>query len=550
MMTRGCIDIRDTPLNVRADSMKNINPTLLLVLLAVALLAPFAGKAFHIDDPLFIWTAKHISVHPGDPYGLRVNWYGFPQAMHEVMWNPPLSSYYMALAGSIMGWSEPALHLAFLLPAVLAVLGIHSLAGRFTDRPLVAAIIAVLSPAFLVCATTVMCDILMLAFLVWAAALWVKGIEAENKGALWGSAFAMAACVLTKYSGIAAMPAFVVYAFLRRRWSGGWMWAFAVPAAALAGYLSFSVVSYGHAGFGEAVTQSRTAKTIAANAFIGLAFIGGCIAPLMFVAPLLWSRWAIAAGAVVAFAATLGLRVAGSGPSVSTWAIPVHFGVFVAAGVGLGALCVLDYRRRKDAASLMLVVWAAAVYIFSSFVSWSVSGRYILPLVPAAAILAARAIDARYDKRPVAPRSLAVALALAAVVGLAVSWADYTHARSAREAAHRLSIQFAGHPGGTFFQGHWGFQYYMQELGFAPLNMVSPSVSPGDIIVMPVNGSNTAPVPRRVSTELPALDFPTASWVTNMHIVSGVGFHTSAWGPVPFAFVRAPDEQYRIYRIK
>ncbi|MGA2263065.1 MAG: hypothetical protein ABSH28_16740 [Acidobacteriota bacterium] len=43
--------------------------TVCLFLLTVLFLAPFAGSAFHIDDTLFLWTAKHIVAHPLDPYG-------------------------------------------------------------------------------------------------------------------------------------------------------------------------------------------------------------------------------------------------------------------------------------------------------------------------------------------------------------------------------------------------------------------------------------------------------------------------------------------------
>ena len=46
----------------------------LLAACTLAALLPFLGKAFHMDDPLFIWTAKHIQSHPLDFYGFKVNW--------------------------------------------------------------------------------------------------------------------------------------------------------------------------------------------------------------------------------------------------------------------------------------------------------------------------------------------------------------------------------------------------------------------------------------------------------------------------------------------
>src|SRR6266853_1468907 len=46
---------------------------ILITGLILLLLLPFLGKAFHIDDPLFIRTARHILFSPADPYGFSVN---------------------------------------------------------------------------------------------------------------------------------------------------------------------------------------------------------------------------------------------------------------------------------------------------------------------------------------------------------------------------------------------------------------------------------------------------------------------------------------------
>src|SRR5688500_14225416 len=88
------------------------NKTLaLLCALTAAALLPFINKAYHIDDPLFLWAAQHITAHPLDFYGFAVNWYGSAMPMSEVMKNPPLTSYYQALIGAVAGWSEPIIHL-------------------------------------------------------------------------------------------------------------------------------------------------------------------------------------------------------------------------------------------------------------------------------------------------------------------------------------------------------------------------------------------------------------------------------------------------------
>src|ERR1700733_6658228 len=142
-----------------------------------AALGPFLAKPFNIDDPLFIRLAQQVSAHPGDPFGFPVNWYGLVSPMWTVTENPPVAGYYFALAGNIFGWSEIGLHLAGLLAALAVILGTHRLALRLCGQPLSAACAVLFTPIFLVSAGTVMCDVLMLAFWVWAVVFWVEGLE-------------------------------------------------------------------------------------------------------------------------------------------------------------------------------------------------------------------------------------------------------------------------------------------------------------------------------------------------------------------------------------
>ena len=61
----------------------------MVIILALLILAPFLGKALTIDDPLFIWQAKHLIQKPLDPFGFETNWSGFPLLMLANVQNPP-----------------------------------------------------------------------------------------------------------------------------------------------------------------------------------------------------------------------------------------------------------------------------------------------------------------------------------------------------------------------------------------------------------------------------------------------------------------------------
>ena len=215
----------------------NIPRSLFIAALApVILLTPFISKAFHIDDTVFLWTARHIQSHPLDFYGFMANWYGYEMPMSQINQNPPLVSYYIALVASLFGWGEQALHAAFLLPAVGLSAGIFCLARYLSPAPLTASLIASVSPVFLVSSTNIMSDTMMVAFYVWAAALWVRGFEQKNSVCLFCAGILIAIAALTKYFGITMILLLLIYSLVHQRRVGLWLIYLIIPVIVLLGY--------------------------------------------------------------------------------------------------------------------------------------------------------------------------------------------------------------------------------------------------------------------------------------------------------------------------
>jgi hypothetical protein len=205
------------------DKNSHFPPSIILILGTLVFLIPFASKAFNIDEPLFLWAAKHIYSNPFDPYGFPVNWYGTEMPMYDIMKNPPLACYYITLASLLLGWSEIGLHMAFLIPAVAVVMGTYSIALYLCERPLAASLTTITTPVFIVSSVTIMCDIMMLAFWVWAVFFWMRGINGNDRFYLAISGILMTAAALTKYYGISLIPLLVVYALLKKRRVGWWL---------------------------------------------------------------------------------------------------------------------------------------------------------------------------------------------------------------------------------------------------------------------------------------------------------------------------------------
>ena len=185
----------------------------LIVVATLLCLLPFITKAFHVDDTLFLWTARHIQAQPYDFYGFPANWYGTTMSMAEINQNPPFAAYYIALVTLLFGWQEWPLHLAFMLPAVGVVAGTYVLAGHFTSRPRLSALIALATPVFMVSATNVMSDVLMLSFYLWALVFWVKGLERQRFSWLLAASLLVALAALTKYFALTAIALLFVHLY-------------------------------------------------------------------------------------------------------------------------------------------------------------------------------------------------------------------------------------------------------------------------------------------------------------------------------------------------
>ena len=526
-------------------------------------LVPFSTRAFNIDDSVYLWVARQIQAKPWDFYGFSANWNGVVQPMHEINKNPPLVSYYIALAAKLVGWSEVALHLAFLLPALAAVVGSYLLARRLCAHPLEAALLGAMTPVFLTSSTTLMCDVSMLALFLWALWTWIEGLERNRPGLLAVAGVLSAACALTKYFGVTLVPLFLAWALVSRRRPGTWVWALLIPLAVLVAYQWLTWRMYGRgllldaAGF-AATGGGLDKPSLAGRALVGVLFAGACCIPALFYAPFLWSRRVLlAAGAlVVAGALLLGRGAHAIAPAEigdltaqAGWATRTQLLLAALAGTSLLGVAGADVVRRRDRESILLFLWLAGTFVFASFVNWTNSGRSILPMAPAAGILLVRRIEARCaTARPGATAGFWLAFVPGLVVALVVTWSDARWADSIRAAARKLIADHSSASSPLWFEGHWGFQYYMQLGGARALDLGRDTVRAGELVVIPMNNVELLPVPDGVAMVVDRLQDAAPAWVRTMAASLGAGFYSSLFGPLPYAFGRAVPDRYFVYR--
>ena len=514
-----------------------------------------------MDDPLFVWSAAWIQRHPGDCFGFVVNWFGVETPMTQANYNPPTTSYCLALAASLLGWQEIALHGTFLLAAFAAAAGIYHLAKAWCKRPLMATVAAIFTPVFLVCGTTLMCDVLMLAFLVWAMVMWESGLKSGKLLPLLAAGLLAGLAVLTKYSAFSFLALLFILGVLRKRKAGLWLLGLAVPVAMLAVYELITAKMYGQGLFSSASQYASEHRYVFVNGWvqtvmIGLAFTGGCLLPVLFYAPLLWPRRIWITGGLLIFGVSMTavLVLNKLGPiNVATengihWCFLIQMALLATGGLHLLLLTALEWWRRHDVTSAVLALWIYGTFLFATVLNWTVSARSLLPMVPAAAILLMRRLDSEY-RPPATNFRLLWPVAPAAAAALSVATADFHLANSARSAGQQIVAKYQTSGARLWFQGHWGFQFYMQELGAQPVDFAESVLQAADILVVPSNNSNiTRPDPDRAKM-LETIRLTPCTWLTTMQIAVGAGFYSADAGPLPFAIGKVPPELYRVFRI-
>ena len=530
-----------------------------LTLAVLAMLGPFVAKPFNIDDPLFIWTARQIQAHPADPYGFDVNWYGDTEPMWGVTENPPLASYGLALAAKFLGWSEPALHAAFLLPALAVILGTYRLARRFCFSPMLAALATLCMPVFAVSSTTVMCDVLMLAFWVWAVVWWLEGLEGDDGWRLGGAGLLIALAVMTKYFGACLIPLLAAVGVMEKRRWGRWAAYLLIPLAAMGAYQWITWALYGHALLTDAMKYAGYAKvffgfTGFASSLTALTFTGGCLAVVPLFTLLLGRtrRLAVWAGGT---ALIIGLLFHGEmfahypwlqGAGCGLVALQIIF--WATGGGGVLALVLADMWGRRDAHSGLLGLWVGGVFLFTVFFNWTVNGRSLLPMAPAVGILLARRLEqTKLTRGKNWPAGVGLGLAAAGGLALLVTRADFVLATAVRQSAQQVSAKYSSVQQTLWYQGHWGFQFYMEALGASPFDIWHGHPKAGEFLAVPLNNASLSlPKPERAS-QVEVIKVPGPRRLTTWSGGAAGGFYAASRAPLPFAFNHVPSEVVIVY---
>jgi len=494
---------------------------LIAAVFSAALLAPFVGEAWHVDEPFF------LDVAAGKPAPANPAW-------PELNNNPPLLLPLLSAARRATGGGEAPMRLFFLPFDLLAAASLYLLAARFLKRPLVPALVAIASPAYLINLGHLMAEKPAAALAFFGLWLYVKGLDDDEPLAFWAAAAAFAAASLSKYLVVFAPAAAFCYG-----WSRG------KPRGRLAAHAALSLVPLAVFFLVEPAALSAV-RTVSSGAAGGLwsapshrlraflAFTGGCAAGA--------SLWCGAAprrvwAASAACAAALFLPWFDLAP---VRGLDRALGAaFSAAGlVGLARAARLWGPRSKGGA--LWAAWAGFAGVLC-LAYWCVMARTVLFVLPPVIFALAEALEARAR----APRRELAALAVSVPLSLALAAVDARYAGAQREMAERAAGFAQG--GRVWSAGHLGLRYYLERAGAEPVDWAL--VRPGDAVVSSATNSALGRPPRPIPARVDTVDVDEP---IPLRLISlgrdEAGFYSSIGGFLPFTVSREPVERFIVVR--
>jgi len=223
--------------------------------------------------------------------------------------------------------------------------------------------------------------------------------------------------------------------------------------------------------------------------------------------------------------------------------------LFGCIGCGLAVLMLAARELWQEVSidSVLLALWVFGTFLFASVFNWSVNGRSVLPVVPAAAILMARRLDEKSTEiRGWEWAGLAPAILLSMLCAVADTWS----ANLPRVAARQFLDRAGRYESTVWINGHWGFQYYMQLGGAKPIDKLRFRFRRGELVAWYEN-SNMIEIEYSVDDFEPVEKLGRAPFpfLTVMSARAHAGFYSDVFGPLPFVFTHVIPDDVQMIRL-
>src|SRR5438132_1170265 len=115
--------------------MRPMKAYLVLAVVVLAGVIPFASRAVFMDEHIFLQIAKSAQTHWLFPQETPGMFFGLPKANFADHTHPPVGEYYLALIYAALGqFREVPFRILFSVFSIVAVFAFYRLAERFTEQ--------------------------------------------------------------------------------------------------------------------------------------------------------------------------------------------------------------------------------------------------------------------------------------------------------------------------------------------------------------------------------------------------------------------------------
>ena len=508
----------------------------MLLLIWAAATSVNLTKAVHMDDPVYLYSARAILETPFRPYNAQISWGAEVPGPLSDSAQPPLLFYGFASILALFGESEVALHAFMSLFTLGVILGFYRITSRFDRQSaILATCLLCLGPAFMP-SQNLMTDVPVLFFHL--LCFWILTSDWSKPASIRriaAAGVAAASAVLTKYVGLVLVLLIPIAVLLRgpRRI----LWSAAIPAVPIAAWTLFSYYSNGKVHFLKPALTSGGSSLVPHT--IDWFTCLGSIAPfsLLFL-PAICSSRPLRAALLGFFAVALIWHPNHlNAPAPSGSALHVAARVFFWNGVftSVVTLWTLLSRVRRpldeqSASRLLASAWFIGSFIFIVTFAPFIAVRHLLLVMPVVVLSLA---DGHLQRVGTTVRLAAAAVTLS--LGLLVAHIDRMWAEVYRSQALELSNRFSG-PHTLWAVGHWGWQWYAEKCGMNLYNW-NAEVRDGDYLLVPTIVNNHGIRPNHLRNLVPVgLVSAKSNFLIPLKIMSAEpwgGFYASTGNSIP-----------------
>jgi hypothetical protein len=476
-----------------------------VALAALALVALDAAKPLVVDDAAYVYYARQILAHPGDPYGFEIHWNDDPEPAFEVL-APPVLPYWLAGSMALLGDEPPRWKLA-LLPFALALAAAwRSLcAGLAPGLATPLLWMALCSPSVLPF-VNLMLDVPSQALALSGLALFLGACDRGSAGRAGAAGLLLGVALQTKYTAWTSLAALLLWGLLAGRARLALV-AGAAAAGIFGGWEALMALRYGgsHLAHGFSIVwEARSGVSIAEAAVWALGFLTllGAMAPAVGVLGVAAQRSPalLTVAAALAVAACFGAipwLPAQPSPMPVMWphvkGAAAEQWIFAGLGVAtVASVCAAAFgmlRRGADRVDAFAVGWLAIEVAGFAALSPYLAARRVLGVALVGLLVCGRAASRSLGPEGAA-RAARVPLALGVALGMLFAAAEIADARAGREAVERAEREIAARERGrrsgeVWFVGHWSFQFYAERAGMRAVAAGRSQLRRGDWLVVP-----------------------------------------------------------------